>query len=103
MFRQVATVLVVATNTPLIHFSLQQQARTFLDQLVVVDCCLCIANMATVNIIHLTIQNTDVPVCLLMFLPHLLVLCNRQTCKKCLTMFYSDKEKRSPYYQVHTA
>ena len=82
---RLATVLVVAINTPLIYFTLQQQARTFLDQLVVVDCCLCIANMATVNIIHLSIEHTDIPVCLVMFLPHLHVLCNRQTCKLCLT------------------
>lgn len=70
------TVLVVATNSPLIFFTAKQQNRTFLDNLVILDCCLCIVNMGIITIHYLNV-NANISACIIVFLPSLHIFCNR--------------------------
>ena len=72
------SLLILVTNVPLIYFLLQQASKTFLDKLIIIDCLLCILNIAMTSIIVIVSYHIrDSMFCFTIFVSLYFIFCNR--------------------------
>lgn len=77
------TILITATNGPLVYVLLKQATKTFIDWLIITDCVLCILNIVMMTLMYALkiVMQKDVQVCYIMFINIYLTYC-----KKLLTL-----------------
>ena len=72
------SLLILVTNVPLIYFLLQQASKTFLDKLIIIDCLLCILNIAMTSVIVIASYHIqDFKFCFTIFVSLYFIFCNR--------------------------
>ena len=70
--------LILMTNGPMIYFIMKQVSKTFLDWLVVFDCCLCLSNIITLILLTDNSGHDELVLCYYyVFFSFLANLCNK--------------------------